>query len=52
MRLFRKAFGKNLMFDFRGGSKIPIHVGELLDVTGIVDRVSDTYVQTVRPPSY
>lgn len=46
--LFRKAFGKDLMFDFRGGSKIPIHVGELSDVVGLVDRVSDTYVQAVR----
>ncbi|WP_144049362.1 hypothetical protein [Vreelandella massiliensis] len=26
--LFSRAFGKELMFDFRGGSKLPIHVGE------------------------
>lgn len=46
--LFREAFGKNLMFDFRGGSQLPIHVGEASDVEGIVDRVGDLYVQAVR----
>lgn len=46
--LFRRAFGKDLMFDFRGGSKLPIHVGEPPDIQGVIDRVSDTYVQAIR----
>jgi hypothetical protein len=46
--LFKRAFGKELMFDFRGGSKLPIHVGQLPVVDGLVDRVSDTYVTAVR----
>ena len=28
--LFRKAFGQDLMFDFRGGKVLPIHVGKNL----------------------
>lgn len=46
--LFRRAFGRDLMFDFRGGSRLPIHVGELPKFEGLVDRVSDVYVQMVR----
>lgn len=46
--LFRRAFGKDLMFDFRGGSKLPIHVGEIPNLGHIVDRVSDSYVSAVR----
>jgi len=46
--LFRRAFGKSLMFDFRGGSKLPIHVGEQPEIQGVVDRVGDIYVQEVR----
>lgn len=46
--LFNKAFGKDLMFDFRGGSKLPIHVGELSATDGFIDRVGDSYVQAVR----
>ncbi|WP_455911888.1 ATP-dependent nuclease [Pseudomonas putida] len=46
--MFRRAFGKELMFDFRGGSRLPIHVGELPKVDGVVDRVSDVYVRAVR----
>lgn len=46
--LFRRAFGEDLMFDFRGGSKLPIHVGELPKDFGAVDRVGDTYVNAVR----
>lgn len=46
--LFRRAFGKDLMFDFRGGSKIPIHVGNIPTVPGLADRVSDVYVDLVR----
>lgn len=46
--LFRRAFGKDLMFDFRGGSSLPIHVGELPKIGESVDRVSDVYVSAVR----
>jgi hypothetical protein len=46
--LFRRAFGKDLMFDFRGGSRLPIHVGELPRIEGQIDRVSDAYVHAVR----
>lgn len=45
--LFKRAFGKELMFDFRGGSQLPIHVGQLPD-SSLVDRVSDDYVEEVR----
>lgn len=45
--LFRKAFGKDLMFNFRGGSKIPIHVGQIPQVPGLDDRASDQYVALV-----
>lgn len=46
--LFRRAFGIDIMFDFRGGSRLPIHVGDLPKIDGVVDRVSDSYVQAVR----
>ncbi len=46
--LFKRAFAKELMFDFRGGSKLPIHVGTLPSITGLIDRVSDSYVKAVR----
>lgn len=46
--LFRRAFGKDLMFDFRGGKHLPIHVGELPKIDGLVDRVGDAYVRAVR----
>jgi energy-coupling factor transporter ATP-binding protein EcfA2 len=39
--LFRKAFSKDLMFDFRGGSKLPIHVGHVPKAEGVVDRVGN-----------
>lgn len=45
--LFRKAFGKDLMFDFRGGSVLPIHVGNLPEDKS-ADRVGDDYVNAVR----
>lgn len=45
--LFRQAFNKDIMFDFRGGSAIPIHVGEKPSAK-IIDRVSDDYVAAVR----
>jgi energy-coupling factor transporter ATP-binding protein EcfA2 len=46
--LFRKAFSKDLMFDFRGGSKLPIHVGQIPKTESIVDRVGNNYVSKVR----
>ena len=46
--LFKKAFSKDLMFDFRGGSKLPIHVGSIPKVEGVVDRVGNDYVLKVR----
>jgi AAA domain, putative AbiEii toxin, Type IV TA system len=45
--LFRQAFGKDIMFDFRGGRFLPIHVG-ILPEANLVDRVSDAYVDAVR----
>jgi len=45
--LFRQAFGSDLMFDFRGGQKLPIHVGGTPH-ENLVDRVSDSYVKEVR----
>ena len=46
--LFRRAFGEDIMFDYRGGSQLPIHVGELPKYPGPVDRVGDAYVGAVR----
>ncbi|MDX0597177.1 AAA family ATPase [Sinorhizobium medicae] len=45
--LFRQAFKKDLMFDFRGGSTIPLHVGEKPPAK-LIDRVSEQYVAAVR----
>lgn len=46
--LFQKAFGKELMFDFKGGSKLPIHVGEIPRGEIFTDRQSNTYRDAVR----
>jgi AAA domain, putative AbiEii toxin, Type IV TA system len=46
--LFKRAFGSDIMFDFRGGSKLPIHVGAIPKCDGVVDRVGDWYVNGVR----
>ncbi len=46
--LFKAAFGLDLMFDFRGGSLLPIHTGEIPSSDISVDRVSDAYVKAVR----
>jgi hypothetical protein len=50
--LFRRAFANDIFFDFRGGNKLPIHVGNLPKYSGIIDRVSNSYVNMVRkhPP--
>ncbi|MDD4402772.1 MAG: AAA family ATPase [Desulfitobacteriaceae bacterium] len=46
--LFKRAFGEDIMFDFRGGKRLPIHVGELPQIEGVVDRVGNSYVSEVR----
>lgn len=46
--LFKRAFGKELMVDFRGGNTIPIHVGDTPRGHGFEDRVSDKYSLAVR----
>ncbi|HEY2452290.1 MAG TPA: AAA family ATPase [Scandinavium sp.] len=46
--LFKKAFNKDIMFNYRGGSVLPIHVGKVPNIDGVIDRVSDEYVRLVR----
>jgi energy-coupling factor transporter ATP-binding protein EcfA2 len=46
--VFKKAFNKDLAFDYRGGSLLPIHLVELSDFAGLADRVSDEYVNKLR----
>lgn len=46
--LFRRSFNSELMFDFKGGSKLPIHVGDIPSGTQYVDRASDAYISAVR----
>lgn len=46
--LFRNAFSKDLMFDFRGGSKLPIHIGLIPKSDGVIDRVGNDYTSKVR----
>lgn len=46
--LFRRAFGDDLMFDFRGGNRLPIHIGQTPHMPGSGDRVGDVYVEAVR----
>jgi hypothetical protein len=45
--LFRQAFAQDIMFDYRGGSLMPIHVGKKPDPS-LVDRAGDAYVAAVR----
>lgn len=45
--LFRQAFGHDLMINYRGGSFIPIHVGQVPS-TDIGHPVSDPYVDAVK----
>lgn len=49
--LFRQAFGQDLMINYRGGSVIPIHVGQVPS-NDIGHPVSDPYVEAVKnnPP--
>jgi hypothetical protein len=46
--LFKRAFGQELLIDFRGGSQIPIHVGETPKGPGYEDRISKKYIDAVR----
>ncbi|MGY6626897.1 MAG: ATP-dependent nuclease [Oceanicaulis sp.] len=46
--LFESAFNNELMFDFRGGSTLPIHVGKRPVGPDMIDRVGDAYVDAVR----
>lgn len=50
--LFQRAFGKELLVDFRGGGSVPIHVGETPRGKGFEDRVSDAYTRSVRSQPY
>lgn len=45
--LFKQAFGRELIFDYRGGSVLPVHVGSRPDGK-LIDRVGDEYVAAVR----
>ncbi|CAM3205993.1 AAA domain-containing protein, putative AbiEii toxin, Type IV TA system [Paracoccus aminovorans] len=49
--LFRQAFGQDLMINYRGGSVIPIHVGQIPS-SDLGHPVSDPYVEAVKknPP--
>lgn len=46
--LFYESFGSYLMFDFRGGKTMPIHVGAYPDIKHGCDRVGEEYVAAVR----
>lgn len=46
-KLFRNAFGKDLMINFRGGKVIPIHVGDKPPVY-LKNKVGDEYVKYVK----
>lgn len=45
--LFKRAFNKDLIFNYRGGNVLPIHVGTLSQENLPSDRVSDEYVELV-----
>lgn len=45
---FRDAFGASLVMDYRGGTSIPIHVGDEPQLHPGEDRISDSYVKRVR----
>lgn len=46
--LFKKAFGKELFFDFKGGNKIPIHIGTAPIGEEFNDRQNNNYRDEVR----
>lgn len=45
--LFRGAFGTDIMFNFKAGTTIPIHVGEIPTGKTMKDRAGDDYVRAV-----
>ena len=45
---FHEAFGQNIMFDYRGGYLLPIHVGDFPDMREAIDRIGNEYVKAVR----
>ncbi|EPF6160410.1 ATP-dependent nuclease [Citrobacter sedlakii] len=46
--IFKKAFNKDLIFDYRGGNKLPIHIADRDEFKGIDDRVSNAYIEKLR----
>lgn len=44
-KLFMQAFGKELIINFKGGNKIPIHVSPIGFLNDESDKLSDTYVE-------
>lgn len=46
--IFKKAFNKDLIFDYRGGSKLPIHIVDREDFKNINDRVSNEFIDKLR----
>lgn len=43
-KLFMQAFGKELIINFKGGNRIPIHVSPVGFLNDESDRLSDTYI--------
>lgn len=46
--LFRQAFSQDIFIDYRGGSKIPFHVGSKPKFRRKVDSIANKYVDAVR----
>ena len=46
--LFRQAFSQDIFIDYRGGSKIPFHVGSKPKFRRKVDSIDNKYVEAVR----
>ena len=46
--LFRKAFSQDIFIDYRGGSRIPFHVGSKPKFRRKVDSIDNKYVEAVR----
>ncbi|WP_447839175.1 ATP-dependent nuclease [Enterobacter cloacae] len=45
---FKKAFNKDLAFDYRGGSNLPIYLIDKTELPNTVDRVSNEYINVLR----
>lgn len=43
-KLFMQAFGKELIINFKGGNRIPIHISPIGFLNDESDRLSDTYI--------